>query len=138
VAASGQLKAAVAAAVEGVRIQFGSDNVTVVGDGQGGAWVEIDNLDLGGSYEQDTTFLVCLLPFNLPNADVYPMFVRPDLTRLDGQHLGDGFQATTLRWVGRPPQRSVVQVSRRTRRENFAAQTPAQKIEKVLKWIRTQ
>ena len=44
-----------------------------VGDGQGGAWVELVDVELSGTYVQPTTFVVFLLPFNLPGADIYPM-----------------------------------------------------------------
>ncbi len=107
-------------------------------DRQGGAWVEVNELELGDTYVHDTTFLVCLLPFNLPNADVYPAFVRPDLARTDGQPLGEGFQATQVQLPGETQPRSVVQVSRRTREGRFVQQTPAQKVEKVLAWIRSR
>lgn len=132
------LKVAVNAAVAGIRAQFGADHVTVHPDGQGGAWVEITDLALGATYAQDTTFLMCQLHFNLPGADVYPMFVRADLTRIDGAPLGEGFQTTNAKWTGVPSVRPVVQVSRRTRNNQFSAQTPAQKIEKVLEWIRSR
>ncbi len=36
------------------------------------------NVDLGATYSEPMSFAICLLPFNLPNADVYPLFVRPD------------------------------------------------------------
>lgn len=137
-AATVPLKAAVRSAVDGVRDQYGDAHVTVVADGNGGAWVEIADLDPGDAYAQDSTFLLCQLHFNLPGADVYPVFVRPDLARADGQALGAGFQTTNVKWAGSPSPRPVVQVSRRTRNKQFAAQTAAQKIEKVLEWMRTR
>lgn len=132
-----QMKEAVERGVAEISDAFGTDRVRVAPDGQGGAWVEVADLDLGAPYMQDTTFLVCLVPFNLPAADIYPMFVRPELTRADGQPLGEGFQVTQLNWPGEVQPRPVVQVSRRTRGD-FTAQTPTQKIEKVLDWIRSR
>lgn len=132
------VKSAVRDAATGIRAQYGESNVREVPDGQGGAWVEIHALELGDAYAQDTTFLVCLLPFNLPNADVYPVFVRPDLARTDGQPLGQGFQVTQVQLPGETQPRSVVQVSRRTREGLFVQQTPTQKVEKVVAWIRTR
>ncbi len=114
------------------------DNVRVVPDGQGGAWIEIAEVGLGDPYAQDDTFVICLLPFNLPGADVYPLFVRNDLTRSDGNGLGEGFGTTSVAWPGDPEARPVVQVSRRTRGNAFVLQTPRQKIEKVLDWVRTR
>ena len=131
------MKQAVGQGVGEIRDTYGIDEVHVVEDGQGGAWVEITDLELGPPYLQDTTFLICLLPFNRPGADVYPMFVRVDLARVDGGPLGEGFQVTQLMWPGEPQPRPVVQVSRRTRGA-FNGQTPSQKIEKVLDWIRSR
>jgi len=131
------LKQAVAAAVAEITAAYGSGQVRVVADGQGGAWVEITGLGPGAAYEQKETFLVCLLPFTLPAADIYPAFVRADLSRCDEQPLGAGFGVTQLHWPGDPQPRPVVQLSRRTKGD-FTAQTPVQKIEKVLAWLRSR
>lgn len=106
-------------------------------DGQGGAWIEIPEVEVGNLYLRPTSFLICLLPFALPAADVYPMFLDSGLARTDGKALGDGFAKTELSWPGGPSPRPVTQVSRRTRGD-FAAQTPLMKIEKVLEWVRTR
>jgi hypothetical protein len=132
-----RLKASVTAALESLEAAFPSVPIRVVPDGQGGAWVEFTELALGAPYVQETTFLAFLLPFNLPGSDIYPMFVRPDLSRLDGRPLGQAFQATQLAWPGDAAQRPVVQVSRRTRGGTFAAQTAAQKVNKVIDWMRS-
>lgn len=132
------LKQAVGCGAAEIMTAYGSGRVRVVEDGQGGAWVEVTGLDPGKSYEQTETFLVCLLPFNLPNADIYPMFVRHDLSRTDGGSLGEGFQSTSLTWPGDSQARPVVQLSRRTRNNAFTAQTAVQKLEKVLEWLRTR
>lgn len=132
------LKGAVSEAIVAVRAQYGEDKVREIPDGQGGAWVEIDEVELGAAYLEGTSFLVCLLPFNLPNADVYPLFLRPDLARTDGQPLGEGFQVTQVSLPGENRPRSVVQVSRRTREGLFMQQTAGQKVEKVLAWVRSR
>ncbi len=126
------------AAVAAITEAYGADKVRVVPDDQGGAWIEIADVELGDPYAQDTTFVICLLPFTLPVADVYPLFVRHDLTRYDGNGLGDAFGATEVNWPGDPQPRPATQVSRRTRRGEFTLQTPLQKIEKVLDWVRTR
>ena len=108
-----------------------------VADGQGGAWIEILEVEVGDLYACPTSFLICLLSFALPAADVYPMFLDRALTRTDGSALGEGFAPTDLSWPGEPSPRLVTQVSRRTRGD-FAAQTPLIKIEKVLEWVRTR
>jgi hypothetical protein len=64
------------------------------------------------------------------------MFVRPDLSRLDGGPLGPAFQNTPMSWPGETEPRQVTQVSRITKGD-FAAQTAAQKVTKVLGWMKT-
>ena len=108
-----------------------------VADGQGGAWIEIPEVEVGELYARSTPLLICLLPFALPAADVYPIFFDRTLTRTDGSALGEGFAPTELSWPGEPEPRAVTQVSRRTRGD-FALQTPLIKIEKVLEWVRTR
>jgi hypothetical protein len=130
------LKSAVEDALAGLRAAYGEDQLLVVPDGQGGAWVEVREVDLGSTFIQPTTFVVFLLPFNLPGADIYPVFIRHDLARRDGAPLGDGLQLTALSWPGQPAERPVIQISRRTRGGAFASQTAAQKVEKVLEWLR--
>ncbi len=131
------MKEAVEEALADIKAAYGG-SVRAVSDDQGGAWIEIPEVDLGATYRERTSFVICLLPFNLPNADVYPLFVRHDLARADGSGLCDGFAATSLNWPGQPNQRPVIQVSRRTRRSDFTRQTALQKIDKVLDWIRTR
>jgi hypothetical protein len=132
------IKEAVQAALTAITDTYGSEKVRAVPDGQGGAWTEIAGIELGDRYVQGSTFVICLLPFNLPGADIYPLFVRNDLTRRDGNGLGEGFGAANVSWPGDPEPRAALQVSRRTRRSEFTLQTPLQKIEKVLDWIRTR
>jgi hypothetical protein len=131
------LKSAVSAALESLAEAFDDVERRVVPDGQGGAWVELLDVPLGTPYVQTSTFAVFLLPFNLPGSDIYPLFVRADLSRIDGQQLAQAFQVTQLTWPGETTTRPVVQVSRRTR-GSFAAQTAAQKVAKVLNWMREQ
>jgi hypothetical protein len=132
------LKNAVDEAIGGLNAAYGEEQILIVPDSQGGAWVEVREVELGHNYLQETTFVVFLLPFNLPGADIYPMFVRDDLARRDNAPLGEGLQRTALSWPGQPAQRPVVQVSRRTRGGAFASQTAAQKVEKVLEWLRNK
>jgi hypothetical protein len=130
------LKSAVEDALASLRSAYGENQLLVVPDGQGGAWAEIQEVEIGSRFVQPTTFIVFLLPFNLPGADIYPMFIRNDLARRDSTPLGDGLQLTTLSWSGQPAQRPVIQISRRTRGGAFTSQTAAQKVEKVLEWLR--
>lgn len=122
----------VAAAVEEIRAAFAEAAVTVRGDGDGGALVVVDPVDPGPSFVQDVTWVGFHITFQYPNADVYPHFVREDLSRRDGQPLGEATSPSSF--DGRP----AVQLSRRSNRLNPAADTAALKLLKVLEWLRSR
>lgn len=131
------LKGAVQSAIELLQKAYPSITLRVVPDAQGGAWIEMLEVPFGPPYSQANSFVIFLLPFNLPGSDIYPFFIRPDFAKADGSPLGPCFQLTHLSWPGDPAPRPVLQVSRRTR-GGFATQTAPHKVAKVLDWIRTQ
>jgi hypothetical protein len=125
---------AIAEAIEELAQTFNDSLVTSESDGQGGAWVTIDSIPLAAVYAQRTTWMAFQLTFPYPEADVYPLFVRSDLTRSDGAAHGEGFQAVT--WG--PRGESATQLSRRSSRLNPAIDTAATKVLKVMKWLGEQ
>jgi len=129
------VKTAARRAFDAIVAAFPGALITCHPDGQGGLWVELNGVPLGDPYLQDDTFLVLLLPFTLPAADIYPIFIRHDLARRDGAPLGEGFAATELSWPAEPTPRPVMQISRRTRGNAFASQSAPQKVMKVLDWV---
>jgi hypothetical protein len=131
------LKGPVRGAIELLQRAYPSTTLRVVPDAQGGAWMEMLDIAFGVPYAQASSFVIFLLPFNLPGSDIYPFFIRPDFARADGAPLGPAFQQTQLSWPGDPAPRPVLQVSRRTR-GGFAMQTAPHKVAKVLDWIRAQ
>ncbi len=125
---------AVIEAIEQIGETFAQATVTADSNGDGGAWVQIDSVPLGPVYVQDSTWIAFQIVFAYPEADVYPHFVRPDLSRTDGAALGAGFQAVS--WG--PKRDPGVQLSRRSNRLNPAVDTAATKALKVLKWLNEQ
>jgi len=121
----------VAEAVEEVRATFDQMKVEVREDGEGGAFVFVEPVDPGEQYEQRATWIGFRITFQYPNADVYPHFVRGDLSRRDGRALGDGTSVTTFE--GRP----AVQLSRRSNHLNPESDTAVLKLLKVLQWLRS-
>lgn len=121
-------------AIDEIRETFDAATVTVNSDGNGGAWVVIDSVPLGPVYVQDSTWIAFQITFPYPEADVYPHFMRPDLSRTDDAALGAGFQAVKWGPKGDPG----VQLSRRSNRLNPAVDTAATKTLKVLKWLNEQ
>jgi hypothetical protein len=116
--------ATVGEAIEELRQTFGEAVVTS----------EDDPVPLGPAYAQETSWIAFQITFPYPEADVYPLFVRPDLHRKDGGSHGEGFQAVT--WG--PHNRPGTQLSRRSNRLNPAIDTAATKVLKVLKWLSEQ
>lgn len=122
----------VAKAVEELRLHFEGHQMSVQEDGDGGAWVIIEEVPIDGLYTFGHSWVGFRITFQYPHADVYPHFVRGDLQRLDGRPLGEGIQAGQA-FLGRP----ALQLSRRSNRLNPRTDTALLKLHKVLLWFRT-
>jgi hypothetical protein len=120
-------------ALEEIRARFSPSEFVVEPDGQGGARIRFGPVALGPSFVQETTWLAGHLPSQIPYADVYPIFVRGDLTRKDGAALT---APITPNHVFMSQQ--SVQVSRRSNGRDPAVETPALKFAKVLAWLNSQ
>lgn len=121
----------VAAAVDGIKAAFPDATVEVKEEGDA-AVVLLDPIDLGEPYAQPTTWIGFRITFQYPYSDVYPHFVRGDLSRIDGAALGEGMSVTTF------DNRPAVQISRRSNRLDPGTDTALIKLNKVLKWLRTR
>ncbi len=123
---------AVTEAVAEIADAFEGCRVESVEDGQGGAFVTVHDLPLNGPFEQSTTWVGFQITHTYPYCDVYPHFVRPDLSRRNGGALGVGMSAGVFR--GNP----AIQVSRRSNRHNPATDTAALKLLKVQRWLNSR
>jgi len=119
----------VAEAVEEIKQTFEGVPVVARDDEEGGAYVRIEPVDPGPPYAQRETWIGFRITAQYPYADVYPLFVRPDLSRTDCQALGEGMAAATF--DGQP----AVQVSRRSNHLDPGTDTAALKVLKVLRWM---
>jgi hypothetical protein len=122
----------VIAAVDGLKKAFPRATVTVLAeDGNGGAFVVVDGVELGPKFSPATTWFGAQLPASLPYADIYPLFMAPDVTRADGGSLSNGaLQSVT--WQNR----AAIQVSRANRRMT-GAQSAVSKFVKVIEFVRS-
>lgn len=119
----------VTAAIEQLEREFPEAAVTVREDGEGGAYVIVEDVPLGAPYAQATTWVGFRVVSQYPYADVYPHYVRGDLARADGRPL-----ATELQHVAFE-EREALQVSRKSNRLNPATDTAVLKLHKVLIWL---
>jgi len=121
----------VVAAIEDLKKAFPNTDVTVLAeDGQGGAFVRVEEVDLGPGFAPAKTWVGAQLPSTLPYADVYPVFMTPGLTRVDGQALSGPF--SQVAWQGLP----ATQVSRRSNRMNGGGQSALVKFVKVIEFVK--
>jgi hypothetical protein len=124
--------AAVEKAIGELRACFPDNPLSVTPDGSGGAFISMQAIPLGPPWTQADTWIGFQITFQYPYADVYPHFVRSDLSRVDGKQLGEGLGYAQFR------DQSAVQVSRRSNKLNPATDTAALKLLKVQKWLRSQ
>lgn len=123
----------VAAAVQEVQDAFPGCRVDTNDDGAGGAIVTVHDVRLDeGPFAQAGTWVGFHITHLYPYCDVYPHFVRPDLSRRSGAALGDGMSVGTFR--GQP----AIQISRKSNRHNAATDTAALKLLKVLRWLKSR
>jgi hypothetical protein len=131
------LKKEVEEAIAHIRRQFCESTLTVKEDGQGGAYLHLDPIDLGPVYTPETrrSWIGFHIPFQYPFADVYPHHVRADLQRVDGNSLGDAMSVTQYQGFGL----DSVQISRRSNNRNDnPLETALIKLLKVIEWAATR
>ena len=126
------VKPEVAHAVEELRSSFADAEILTRDANNGGAIVTIDSVELGPGYVPQQTWIKFAISFQYPYADIYPLFVRPDLVRTDGQPHGEGITVTSF--DGEP----ALQLSRRSNRLNPAIDTAVLKVTKVIQWLQEQ
>ncbi|HJQ46903.1 MAG TPA: hypothetical protein VJ870_11360 [Amycolatopsis sp.] len=107
-------------------------------DGNGGAHVFIDSVDLGASFVQPATWVAFHLPHTLPDGDIYPIWLRPDLARIDGGPIGktnaagQNFMHPNQTWLTEP----AVMVSLRSTERDPNIDAPVRKLARVLDTVR--
>ena len=126
------MKAEIEQAVEELRRCFSDAEVVARATDDGGVTVTIDSIDLGPVYTPQQTWIKFAISFQYPYADVYPLFVRPDLVRADGQAHGEGI--TQASFEDEP----ALQLSRRSNGLNPKIDTAALKVTKVIQWLLAQ
>lgn len=115
-------------AIAQLQAALGGDNV-IVDPTEGGADVIVEHIDLvAGTYHQKETWVGFRLTNAYPQGDVYPHYVRGDITRTNGHPHGDGIQTGHV-FMERP----ALQLSRRG--WNPADDTALRKLRRVIQWF---
>ena len=126
------MKPEIEKAIEELKECFPDSEVVATETEGGGANVTIDPVDPGSAYVQSETWLKFAISFQYPYADIYPLFVRPDLARVDGGQHGEGFSLAEFNGE------TALQLSRRSNRLNPAIDTACLKANKVLAWLQAR
>lgn len=135
------LKVGVATAIDGLRKHFSTKTVQVWPTPDGAAFVIVEDVPLGPPYVQASTWVGFWLSTACPDDDVYPFYVRGDLTRLDGTplktplHINRTFPEVT----SDVPTRTAVMVSRRQNNSaSLIFESPTLKLITVINWMLKQ
>jgi hypothetical protein len=119
-------------AIEELRRAFAPSELTVVEDGQGGANVIVETVDLGGRFEPRSSWMGGHITALYPNADIYPVFIDASVQRVDGR----AFEVPVTpnaSFMGRP----ALQVSRVNNQIHLAPQTAVCKFGKIIHFLAT-
>jgi len=130
-------------AIDEIKQHYRGLNVLVGPDKDGGACVIVEGVALGPPYAQPNSWIGFHITHACPYADVYPHFVRHDLSRTDRNALGEAI--TPGHQFPQPgvvvgdtlPSHPAIQISRRAnkREPNSDLETPLLKTLKVLRWL---
>ncbi len=119
-------------AIQLIKDAFSEHTVNVTEESQGGAYVEIIDIPLSETYIQEKTWIGFLITFQYPESEVYPHFVRHDLSRRDGKALESGFSSSNWK------ENAATQLSRKTKNFSPDSDHALTKLMKVIDWLNSQ
>ena len=124
------MKPEVAKAIEELKRAFPSSEVIHAEDGSGGAYVIVEDINLGGKFRPSDTWIGGHITALYPYADIYPVFIGENVRRVDR----GSFQAPVTPGV-RFHNRPAIQISRRNNHTQSFPQTAVAKFLKVLHFL---
>ena len=124
------MKQNVANAIEELKRAFPASDVFSQEDGEGGAYVIVEDVSIGCRYLPSSTWLGGHITALYPYADIYPLFIADNVHRVDGL----AFEPPVTpgaQFVERP----ALQISRRNNHTQHYPQTAVAKFIKVLHFL---
>lgn len=113
-------------------------------DPDGGAFVLVDGIDIGSSFEPTSSWIAFHITFGYPDADVYPHFIDPKVRYVgsgDAPNLHpEGDLPMSMTRGGTAPgfERPAIQVSRRSNRRNAETDSALQKLMRIIAFLRSR
>ena len=124
------MKQDVATAIKELKRAFPSSDVYSQEDGEGGAYVTVEDVAIGCRYRPSSTWLGGHITALYPYADIYPLFIADNVRRVDGV----AFEPPVtpgVQFLERP----ALQISRRNNHTQHYPQTAVAKFIKVLHFL---
>jgi hypothetical protein len=126
-------------AIEELEQSFPGHAIRTLEDGEGGAYVLVEALDLGTQYAPPTSWVGFHITHPYPDADVYPHFIAGETRYLGSSTSAHGFPDGMQPNQTMPGfNRAAIQISRRSNRWDPDRDTAALKLARVLDWIRSR
>ena len=125
------MKQGVANAIEELKRAFPSSEISSREDGDGGAYVIVEDVAIGCRYRPSSTWLGGHITALYPYADIYPLFIADNVRRVDGVALEPPI-TPGAQFLNRP----ALQVSRRNNHTQHYPQTAVAKFAKVLHFLK--
>lgn len=124
------MKQDVANAIEELKKAFPSSLVTYSQDGQGGAYVFVESVNLGERFEPSITWMGGHITALYPYADIYPLFIDANMRWVDGKSFQEPI-SVGYAFDGR----AAIQISRRNNQVQNSPQTAVAKFLKVIDFM---
>lgn len=138
------MKAEVDAAIEQLKGAGIGTGVQVKEDSDGGAYVIVDDVPIGNSFDPETSWVGFHIVWSYPDADVYPHFADPGLRYVGtgattNEHADGNLPAAVSRSATMPGfELPAIQISRQSRHRDPETDTALQKLLRVIDFLRTR
>lgn len=136
------MKEAIAKGIDELRDAFPDSSVSLVEDPEGGAYVLVDPVDIGAAFSPRVTWIGFHITWPYPDADVYPLFIRSDITYVGqqptpNQHPEGALPVPLSRGATLPGfEKPATQISRRSNRRDPHSDSATRKLLRVIEFLR--
>jgi hypothetical protein len=138
------MKEDVGAAIEELQAARIGSGVRTEEDPDGGAYVIVDDVAIGGSFDPSTSWIGFHIVWTYPDADVYPLFTDAGVRYVGSgpapnQHPDGNLPTALTRGATMPGfEFPAIQISRRSNHHNAETDSALQKLLRVLEFLRTR
>jgi hypothetical protein len=135
------MKPTVEAGLIELRVGLQDNNIRHLEDGEGGAFVIVDELFIGENFTPSTAWIGFHITWSYPDADVYPHFLGPQVKYVGAreapnQHPDGNLPVPMTRGATMPGfNQPAIQISRRSQRRSVETDSALLKLMRVLAFL---